>query len=191
MKNIYIIISLIILVSLGLYFTARIDKKETTNNLSVYSNSKLGIEFTHQVGPEGYVIQESTPSSQMENMLGSIVIMQTEDAGREMPVGGEGPATMTIEIFKNTKKQWPLNWAEANTQYSNINLKMGDVGESVVGGANAIRYMADGLYASENHIVAHGGYIYKITGMFMTEDSKLRKDFAPLVNSIKFIPLSE
>jgi len=72
--------------------------------------------------------------------------------------------------------------------YSNINLKTSEPAEKVVGGANAITYMADGLYASENAVIAHGGNIYVVTGQFIDANSDIRLDFEPLLNSIRFIP---
>lgn len=123
-----------------------------------------------------------------EEPVRTILLQRTEDAKNPPPVGGEGPPSMVIAVFKNTKKQFPRMWADANVQYSNINLTTNTVTEEVVGGANAIRYMADGLYASENVVVAHGDNIYVITGQFLDQDSDLRRDFEPLLNSIRFIP---
>ena len=134
------------------------------------------------------MVQEITPAKNTDNFIQSIVLMQYEDSIKDMPVGGEGPPTITISIFKNTKKQQSRAWADEHKQYSNINLKMGDVTEAVVGGANAICYMADGLYASENVVVAHGENVYVISGMFLDAESSLRKDFAPFIESIRFTP---
>lgn len=170
-----------------------IDKKRSDPDkysVSTYSNSETGIKFDYKTGPNGYVIEESNHNDTRSGLFKSVVLIQSRDAEKSKPVGGEGPATITIQIFKNSKKLQSLNWANGNAQYSNINLKIGNVSEAVVGGANAIRYMADGLYASENFVVTHGGNVYLISGMFISEDSDLRKDFIPFVNSIKFIPQS-
>jgi hypothetical protein len=75
-----------------------------------------------------------------------------------------------------------------NKIYSNINLMRGEVSEYVLGGANAIRYAADGLYASDNVVVAHGENMYVITGSYMDADSDIKKDFATLLESVTFIP---
>jgi hypothetical protein len=69
-----------------------------------------------------------------------------------------------------------------------FNLATGEIGEAVVGGANAIRYMADGLYASENIVVAHGDHMYVINGQFMEQNAPIRSDYQALVESIRFIP---
>lgn len=178
----------VLVVIAGLYLFIKVDTKEVVNNTATYSNAALGIQFNYPTGPDGYVIQELTPSDMTKDLVSTIVVMRTEDATREMPVGGEGPATITIQIVKNTKKLQPAVWADVNKIYSNINLKRGEVNEYVLGGANAIRYDADGLYASDTVVVAHGENIYVITGSYMDADSDIRKDFAPLLASVTFIP---
>ncbi len=165
------------------------DLDNSNTDFVTYSNVELGLAFDYKDGANGYVVQESTPSGDPD-LVRAIVLIPSADAGKPAPMGGEGPATITVQVFKNTKKQWSRTWADEHTQYSNINLKMGEVSEAVVGGANAIRYMADGLYASENFVVAHGEYVYVFTGMFLDENSSLRKDFSPIVNSVRFIPQS-
>ncbi len=185
-KTLYFIAGVIVLVIAGYYFL-RVDKSEISRDYTTYSNSELGIQFDYRAGPNGYVLEERI-LSQTENLIKVITLISTEDAGRIPPEGGEGPAVIAISVFNNNKKQFPEIWANENIQYSNINLKFGDVMEDVVGGANAIRYMADGLYASENVVVTHGENIYVITGQFMTEDSQIRRDFSPLIESIDFIP---
>ncbi|MFA5996449.1 MAG: hypothetical protein WC790_01865 [Candidatus Paceibacterota bacterium] len=154
---------------------------------STFSSSELGIEFSYRSGPQGYVLEESAPADAQAGLVKVLTLIRAEDASREMPVGGEGPAIMAVHIFENPQKQWPQMWADTHIPYSNINLKTGDVSETTVGGANAIRYIADGLYASENAVVAHGDSIYVITGQFLDKDSDIRRDFQPLLESIRFI----
>ena len=190
MKKTYIIfIAIIALLVLGYVAFITIGTPvEQQSGPASYKNEALGLTFAYRAGPNGYVVEESTPADTTQPLVRSIVLIRSEDAAKGMPAGGEGPATITVSVYKNEKKQWPQTWADENPQYSNINLKQGAVSEAVVGGANAIRYMADGLYASENVVVAHGEYIYVLSGMFMDENSTLRKDFAPLVESVAFIP---
>lgn len=190
-KNIFYVITILVALSIGVYFSLTVDERvviKNNNTYPNYSNEVLGIEFAYHAGPDGYVIQEHSSSRPMEDLLGTIVLMRTEDAERPVPVGGEGPATITIQVLKNSKKQQPVVWADANNIYSNINLKTGEVSEYVLGGANAIRYSATGLYESDNVVVAHGENMYVFTGNYMDAESELRKDFAVLLESIRFIP---
>ncbi|HEU0085369.1 MAG TPA: PsbP-related protein [Candidatus Paceibacterota bacterium] len=156
---------------------------------TTYSSDELGFLFEYRLAPDGYVLEEREPSdSDASTLQKTLILMQVEDSLQEMPEGGEGPAVISISIFENSKKQFPQTWADENLAHSNVNLVMGEISEAVVGGANAIRYMADGLYASENVVVAHGDNIYVITGQYLDESSTLRQDFAPLLESIAFIP---
>jgi hypothetical protein len=192
MKNTLIAVGVLILILIGGYFLLTAEQapgdEVSAGDVTTYSNPGLGIEFDYEAGPNGYVVQESTPTDPNGEIVRSIVLMRAEDVANGMPVGGEGPPTITIMVYKNAMKQSSSVWADAHTQYSNINLKMGDALETVVGGANAVRYMADGLYASENVVVAHGENVYVITGMFLDATSDLRMDYAPLVDSFTFIP---
>lgn len=182
--------ALVIIVGIGAYLGLRIDSRAESPEgaAATYSQPELGIVFDYRAGPTGYVVEESTPSDTAAQLVRAIVLVRAEDAQQQPRLGGEGPPTIGVHVFKNTKKLSSAMWADAYPQYSNINLKMGDVTEAVVGGANAIRYMADGLYASENVVVAHGDYVYVVSGSYLDAESNLRRDFAPLVASIRFIP---
>jgi len=182
---------IIITLAVGGYYYLKIDDAKTgespENQKTVYSKNDVGLQFEYRTGPAGYVVEERMPVDLGTGLARVILLMRTEDSAKTPPMGGEGPPVIAISIFENTKKQFARTWADENAQYSNINLAQGDISEAVVGGANAIRYMADGLYASENIVVAHGDSVYVITGQFIDADSSLRRDFAPLVSSITFI----
>lgn len=189
MKKIIYILILIAFIVGGyyLYTNNRVVEKITETHIT-YSQSDIGLEFDYSEGPDGYVIDERMPVDLDSEFIKNIILTRTEDALREPPVAGEGSPVILISVFKNTKKQFPRTWADENIEYSNINLIVGEVNEAVVGGANAIRYMADGLYMSENVVVAHGDHVYVITGQFMDQDSPIRLDYQKLVESIRFIP---
>lgn len=190
----YKVVGIIALIALGIagYLYLVPDAGKTQESLqeaqTIYSNPELGLEFTYRPGPEGYVLEQRTPSPSEEGPERVIVLMRSQDVAQGAPEGGEGPPVIAIQVFRNAQNQFPLQWAQENVQYSTFNLKRGEESSIVVGGANAIRYMADGLYASENVVVAHGDFMYVITGQFMDEHSDLRRDFDPLVQSLTFIP---
>lgn len=192
-KFIYILIMVALVVGVYyLYWTLENDSVgQDAGAQLTYSQSDVGLKFDYPGGPEGYVVNERMPVDLGTGLIKNIILMLTEDTLHEPPVGGEGAPVILVSVFENTKKQFPRAWADENIQYSNINLIMGEVEETVVGGANAIRYMADGLYASENVVVAHGDHVYVITGQFMDQDSPIRHDYQTLVESIRFIPTPE
>jgi len=184
-KLIYIALAIVVLAAVG-YYVIEIAPNRTGE--ATYSEANVGLEFDYRTGPTGYVVDERMPVDLDEDLVKVVILTRAEDAEKEPPAGGEGFPTITISVFNNTEKQFSRMWAEENIQYSNINLLIGNVLETVVGGANAIRYMADGLYASNNVVVAHGDKVYVITGQFMDENSDIYRDFSPLVDSIRFIP---
>lgn len=161
-----------------------------TNTGITYSSPELGLEFTYPAGPDGFVLQEISLVDLNSNELRNIVLWQTNDYASldNPPIGGEGPPNITIQVFKNPEKQLPTAWAMESTAYSNINLKTSEPVEYVLNGAQAVRYPADGLYPSDNVIVAHGDNIFVFHGMYLTPDSVLRRGFEPLLQSVRFIP---
>ncbi|MCK9352187.1 MAG: hypothetical protein WCT49_03105 [Candidatus Paceibacterota bacterium] len=168
-------------------------QKEKRNRVqAAFKSDKLGLEFSYPSGPEGYVLEERMPIEGEKDLIQTIILLRTEDKLNEsnIPVGGEGPATITISVFKNSKQLPPEAWAEENIMYSNTNLRRGEISRTTISGAKAIRYFTDGLYASENAVIADNDRAYVITGMFLDEDSDLRRDFEPLIRSFKIIPRS-
>jgi hypothetical protein len=191
-KTTFLLIIAAIAIAGAAFAFLRIDPQKsaqsTQSQLATYSSSELGVEFQYRPGPTGYVVQEMTPSDPASGLLRSVALVRSEDAQTPPPVGGEGPATITMLVFDNPHKEKPLAWADAHVQYSSINLKQGEVQESVVGGANAIRYMADGLYATDMVVVAHGENVYVFSGAYIDAASDIKKDFSPVISSVKFIP---
>lgn len=187
MKRSLIAIAVLVLVGVGAYYYLSVDETRTMvgNTPTTYANADIGIAFDY---PAGYYMEEAIMPT--TDYLHHISLFHPDDYQSVInpPAGGEGPPAIAINVFANSKNQFPLAWAEENISYSDINLKQGEVSEAVVGGANAIRYAADGLYASEKVVVAHGGFIYVFTGQYLDVDSALKRDFGPLIDSVRFIP---
>ncbi len=158
---------------------------------TTYTDEWLGFLFSYPTGENGYTMTEPQVGIDDSGLQKILVLTDTQEAKlfEDNPViGGEGPPTITLLVFDNQKRLTPLLWAETNTLYSNISLKRSETSETVIGGAHAIQYMADGLYASEIAIVAHGSHVYVLNGSFIDVSSTIRKDFETILNSITFIP---
>ncbi|HEY0964218.1 MAG TPA: hypothetical protein VGE31_00270 [Candidatus Paceibacterota bacterium] len=157
--------------------------------VEVVEYPELGFKFAYLKGDDGYTLIE--PEASVEGgPVKTLMLVHADDmpAVENPPEGGEGPATITIQVFENTKKQFPRQWAEENNAYSNIGLVMGEIEEAVVGGANAITYKADGLYASNVAVFASGEKMYVVQGAYRDEANPTFRDFTPLLNTIAFIP---
>lgn len=191
MKKSLVITAFLVVIVL-MYFVFKIDKNRNDeildNQHATYTSEDVGLSFDYKTGPKGYVLEERLPVDLGTGLVKNILLQRTEDTLRPIPEGGEVSPMIVISIFENPKKQFAGVWADKNTQYSNINLKQGEIKEVVVGGANAIRYIADGLYTSDNTVVAHGDSIYVFSGQFLDKDSSIYSDFNSLIESVKFIP---
>lgn len=193
MKNIYagIIAVLVVVAAVVSLMYGPKAQAPGTEEFATYSNPQIGLEFRYRAGPKGYVVNEAIPMAVDPILFRFIHVVPAEVANQTPPEGGEGPAQISISVYKNEKNEWSGQWAESHPQYSNIQLKTGDVKEVVVGGANAIEYARDGLYPATVVVVAHGGFVYVFDGAYLDADSDLYKDFLPLVNTVKFIPIAE
>ena len=196
MKKNYNIILFIIFVLVGGYFVLTretgIESPVVESSLQVYSNPQIGLEFDFKVGSDGYAAVEMNAEEGEKEFIKTVILMHADDVANlaNIPEGSEGSPVMAVLVFKNIKKLSSRAWALANPNFSNINAKQGEVADALVGGAEAVRYMSDGLYASEIFVVANGENVYVFTGMFIDEESALRRDFPPLVESVRFIPVT-
>src|SRR3989344_3027470 len=157
---------------------------------SRYTNEDVGFSFEYRERPQGYFLQEPRGADEHPDFAEALVLTNKKEHEEllQSTNGREGPPTITMLIFNNPERLSPSMWADANLGLSNIGLIRGEVVETSVAGAPAIRYTADGLYLSDTLIVANGGYIYAITGSYLEENSRIRQDFEPFLASITFIP---
>lgn len=197
MKKILFILIAIVLIIVGVFLFIRSRDKgadksistplEQTEQKAQYINTDIGVQFSYRTSPNGYTVQDKYPDGKGGELIQTIILIRNEDINKPAPSGSEGAPTITINIFENTQKQSPQAWADTHKIYSNINLKLGQVYQTALGEVSAIRYKADGLYVSDNVVVALGDYVYVISGMYTDENSEIRKDFQPILDSFKFI----
>jgi hypothetical protein len=197
MKNIITIIAIVVFgavtigVVLHLAKPAVVITEVSTTAQAEYENSAVGLAFSYTAGPTGYVLEERIPADNVPSLLTTITLTPAEEHARFVenpPIGGEGPAVIAINVFKNDDNRFPLDWAMQYPEYSSYNLKLGLDEEMVVGGANALEYNADGLYPARQVIVAHDAFMYVLTGQYPDLESQLREDFTELVSTLQFIP---
>ena len=197
MKNTYIILFIAFVVIVGGYFvyknqdfTNEIKEMETENERPTggFFSDILNFGFDYPSGPDGYVLENSETNDTNPNFVRSFLLMRSDDKNNidKIPVGGEWPPMITILVLKNPENKTPAIWAEANKNYSNINLKTGDVVDFTIDGNSAIRYTADGLYMSDNVVVASGENIFVISGAYMDQESAIYKDFSTILSTVTF-----
>ncbi len=162
-----------------------------TPQLITYSQSDIALEFEYKADDTGYTIDERMPVDLGEDLIKTIILKNKKDIGQESPVDSEEPPVISISVFSNEQNLKAELWANNNPEDSAIALKNSETEVVSIGGVNAIQYMSDGLYSSDTIVVNHQGFIYVIRGQFVDIESDIRKDFISLIESIRFIPVSD
>lgn len=165
------------------------DADDYVRAMSQLRDDTLGYAFTYTKGPDGYVALTE------EEMIGANLISAVSLVNRteyeslqDAPPGREGPPSISVRVYENSAKSQPSVWVMENPNDSNIKLAQSDPIEEVVGGANAVFFVGDGLYPFETYIVAHNNYIYVLTGMYFTVEDAIYQDFQTFVETFEFIP---
>ncbi len=166
----------------------------TSHYLRLYgtaTDQKAGITFTYRKGPGGYMIHP-LPISQETNphfVRGYQLMLESDmHAQTDTSVPREGSPTIAMRIYTNPEKLWPSVWAQKNPAESNVSLMMGTETETAVGGAKAVSYVADGLYATNTYVVTQGAYVYVFTGASIDDMSPQKRDFLDIIGSVTFFP---
>lgn len=207
MKNKNILVSVVLIIVLGalLFLIEKIDKNQNKDESNTqtyitetYVLEKEGISFEYKTNPDGYVIEDVTSLAKEQIKDGEVVSAYTIMNAREKQElesseqGREAPPTIAVTVYKNNNNQSASMWVDSFPMLSNISLIIGEANrDAIVAGANAVYYKTDGLYQSQNYVIAHGGYTYQFVGSYLDENSDIYKDFNSIINSIKFIPVPE
>lgn len=187
----------IVLIAIGFwggFFKSDNDGTEEEYAVEEYQVENLGLSFEYKTTPDGYTVDDLTSfiGEQPEDINVHAVyrvINAREKAEIEASEGGrEGPPTINVVVFSNEQNLTASQWVDAFPLYSNIDFALGTVDrDAVVGGANAVHYLTDGLYQGDTFVVAHGGRIYQFIGLYLEVQDVIHSDFLNLVDSVAFI----
>jgi hypothetical protein len=156
-----------------------------------YEDEAVGLRFDYTAGTVGYVLMP-TSATEAGNAISAMTIFDTAEYEEFLSssVDREGPGGISIRVYENVSNQSPFVWILENPLESNSQLVMGEVAETVVGGANAAHFVADGLWPIDTYVVGHGDYMYIFAAMLADNDQKMLDEFARLLVSVAFIPTS-
>lgn len=172
-----------------------VTQEEDEATYSTFTDREIGISFEYTTAPDGYVIDDMShavgvgPDGATPLRVYSIISKREKAELEASAEGREGPPTMQLAVYENTNNQSASVWVDAFPMSSYMNLVMGEVArDATVGGADAVRYFSDGLYVSENVVVAKGDFIYHFSGGFLERESVIHTDFQTLMDSVSFLP---
>ncbi len=118
-----------------------------------YENGTFGISFAY---PEGYVLNEAARADGHHG----IVLLRMQDS--EIPVNGEGPPSISVDIRpsnEQTLSGWIRNAPESNFALS----PDGTTSPTTVGGTEALSYRWSGLYEGETTAFLHEGNVIAVS----------------------------
>lgn len=155
-------------------------------------NETIGYQFSYPIGPDGYIEVETGEVTHEDFLFGHTLFNRAEyEEFQAATEPREGPPAMHVRVYDNPNNLSATLWAEDYPQESNIELALTTPAEAVVGGANAVSYLTDGLFPINTYVVAHGGYMFVLLGAYPDETAAIYQDFSALVESLTFIPTDE
>lgn len=148
-----------------------------------YASTEYGFSFDY---PDTYQIEERVIDNANRNHK-SITLMPK---GYVPPEGGEGPTTISIDIYQNNlDKQSLETWIKGNA-YSNYKLGSGLITSLNVSGKEALSYDWDGLYSGHTVVFEHNQTIIAVSVTYMNRGDQIRLDFENILKSFRFTSLS-
>jgi hypothetical protein len=188
-KIISIIVLLVALVALG-YVLSTVQSSDNSKKMTEYILAEEGLVFTYKNGPEGFVLEERTiDSKNTSDLLREILLTPTTDyEDQKTRVGGEGSPSWRLAVYNNNLNQSPNVWVDTHPLASNIKLLVGETRDVVVAGANAVAYSIDGLYRTDNVVIAHGGMMFVVSSSYLDDKSLTKVNFDSWINSFRFVP---
>lgn len=180
MKNTYVIAILAVFLLAAGYFLYVRGVGKLSVPVDVYQNEAYGISFKY---PDTYVLQEREVGNGERAHYAVVLIDRVALAN--IPEAGEGPPTITIDIFQNNlDKQSVEGWIQ-NTSESNFKISLDrTLTPTSVGGASAQKYTWDGLYRGDSVVFAHRENIVMASVMYPTPRDQIRADFFDILSSI-------
>lgn len=148
--------------------------------LKKYNSREVGVAFYY---PDKYFLEDRKVGS------GERVIVLTEDTEENRLVreglseGREGGVAISIAIHKSTSSTTPIEWVKTN-KVSNFSLLMGEFDEGKVAGKDALFYITDGLYTTDNLVIVRGSDIVHISVNYLTLEDPIRKDLSKILKTL-------
>lgn len=176
-----IVVTIAVLVAGFLFFYSSVlfstsaPQSQTSTGINLYANGAYGISFPYS---ESYLVSEGERGTP-ERPHYSIVLTHEDNA--DLPIGGEGPPTISIDIYDNSVNPKSLeNWI-ATTPESNVSLGNGKLVNYSVDGEDARAYRWSGLYEGETVAFLHGTHVITISVTTLSPEDAIVTDYRALL----------
>lgn len=193
MSKTVIRVALAVALAAGLYFvfTSYIDTTtqegtaETPDTGSVamptYTSEKYGVSFSY---PSSYTLSERDAEGSAMREHHTITLIATADL--PLPVAGEGPPAITIDIYQNdldalTTENWIRNSAESNFKLS----PEGRLASTTIDAKPALSYRWSGLYEGTTIALAQPRWIYAFSVTYLEPGAPIVQDFVSFKETVR------
>mgnify|MGYP003393220201 CR=1 FL=1 len=187
MNKIYMVLILAILLIGGFYILMRngtpvaiVPETETAQSQS-YSNPTYGIAFEY---PLTYVLSERDIGGTGERLHHVITLMRKADL--PAPENGEGPPSITFEMFQNnldnlTTEGWIRGSSKSNFKLSSE----GVLASTTIDSKPALSYRWSGLYEGTTIALAQANWIYAFSVTYLEPGADIVQDFVAIRDSVR------
>lgn len=147
--------------------------------LKSYSAPMHGLSFKYS---DAYELTEKELGNAERKHYAITLIRKTD---LPPPQNGEGPPSISIDVFQNDLDTMTLHQWLTGTNDSNFKLSDGSYASTTVDGKEAIRYHWSGLYEADSVAFLHKNNIILISGMYLDTTDAIRKDFQNVLASVQ------
>jgi hypothetical protein len=152
------------------------------STLKTYSSPEYGIEFRY---PSAYQLEERDGEGSAQRRHHILTLIRTEDL--PAPQGGEGPPSITIEMFQNDLDDQTTEGWIRNSSSSNFKLSLDNrLSTTTIAGQTALAYTWDGLYRGDTIAIARPTYVYAFSVTYREPEDPIRSDFEKLMRTVVF-----
>lgn len=184
MKMKLAVLLVIVLAFVGLAYW-HYQSRQTTNppTVGTLAYSSAGLTFTYP--PTLYMKERVANEAKLER---SVVLVENSESNRAIlngtaPVAGEGPPSITIDIYKNPQHLTPEEWMRQDTNWTQQSIARDGI---VIGGLPAVSFDWSGLYEGNSSIVSFGDHIYVFSYTWLSADDVVIKEVSDVLDSVKF-----
>lgn len=155
-------------------------------DLEQYTSETYGLSFAY---PSSYVLSEMDAEGSGMRLHHIITLMRKADL--PLPVNGEGPPSITIEVYQNNlDEQTTEEWIK-NTSASNFKLGEGRLASTTISGLPALSYRWSGLYEGTTIALAQEHWVYALTVTYLEMGAPIIQDFVVIRDSVRISPKME
>lgn len=145
-----------------------------------YESDRYGVSFSY---PDYYKLQEQDAPGSGLREHHAIVLIHKDNL--PLPRNGDGPPTITIDIYQNNlDTQTTRSWIE-NTAASNFKLSSdGRLATTTIDSVSSLEYTWDGLYQGRTRAAAAHEWIYAFSVMYNDPNDRIVRDFDELLSTV-------